>query len=80
MASLFCCDAAQPYRPQYLNHEPKFNTFTTWATYPKTPSPSGNKVDLDELKPAYVVQLVRQVNYGGLESKRYFANITYKLI
>lgn len=75
MASLFCCDAAQPYWPQYLNHEPKFSTFTTWAAYPKTPSPSGNKVDLDELKPAYVVQLVRQVNYGGLESKRYFAKV-----
>ena len=30
------------------------------------------KVDLTELNPPFAVQLVRQVNYGPLESKRYF--------
>ncbi|KAI3560801.1 hypothetical protein IWW34DRAFT_779075 [Fusarium oxysporum f. sp. albedinis] len=32
----------------------------------------GASHDLIQLSPPYVVQLVRQVNYGPLESKRYF--------
>lgn len=72
-SSLFCCDGIKPFRPQYLNHESKFNTFTKWATYPKSASAGKDAVDLSALGAAYVVQLVRQVNYGPLESKRYFA-------
>ncbi|KAI3564215.1 hypothetical protein IWW34DRAFT_812813 [Fusarium oxysporum f. sp. albedinis] len=52
-----CCDAVETYRPQYLSHQAKFNKFIH---------------DLIQLSPPYVVQLVRQVNYGPFESKRYF--------
>jgi len=44
-----------------------------WANFPKAASPNiGNDTDLADLNPSYAVQLVRQVNYGPLESKRYF--------
>ena len=43
-----------------------------WAAYPKGAAPETNKVDLVELKTPFAIQLVRQVNYGPLESKRYF--------
>lgn len=77
MPSLFCCASIQPYRPQRLDHEAKFSTFMTWAQSPEadisqatTDEPAAEK---SELKATYIVQFVRQVNYGPLESKRYFA-------
>lgn len=75
MSSLFCCSSIEGYRPQYLQHEDKFTTFMRWAGYPKTSSTKidGGATDLDTLGTAYVVQLVQQVNYGPLESRRYFA-------
>jgi hypothetical protein len=75
MAHLFCCTDIEGYRPRYLDHESKFTSFMAWAAFPRASSPGGNAnsgVDLSESKPAYAVQLVRQVNYGPLESKRYF--------
>ncbi|RYP70455.1 hypothetical protein DL769_004965 [Monosporascus sp. CRB-8-3] len=75
MTTLFCCDSAKPYRPQYLNHQLKFDNFMAWATYPKATSAPTGSIDLASLKPSFVVQLVRQVNYGPLESKRYFASV-----
>ena len=43
----------------------------TWSS--KNPDASvQQEQNLDELRPAYAVQLVRQVNFGPLESKRYF--------
>lgn len=47
----------------------------TWAAFPKDTSldeDNTNKPDLINNPPRYAVQLVRQVNYGPLESKRYF--------
>jgi hypothetical protein len=75
MSSIFCCESAKPYRPQYLEHQAKFTTFLAWARFPRTAAPSSGgdqKVDLIELKAPFAIQLVRQVNYGPLESKRYF--------
>lgn len=75
MSSLFCCSSINGYRPQILQHQDKFNTFMRWAGFPRSSSPKshGEGTDLDALGTTYVVQLVRQVNYGPLESKRYFA-------
>jgi hypothetical protein len=74
--SLFCCSNVQPYRPQPLRHEAKFHSFIQWAAFPREseaqPSTNeGNK--LAGLDYPYVIQLVKQINYGSLESKRYFA-------
>lgn len=57
-------------------HEDKFRAFMAWAGFPReastTSSGVGERVDLTETRPPFAVQLVRQVNYGPLESKRYF--------
>lgn len=72
MPSIFCCGFVQPYRPQILSHEPKLRAFQSWAASPGDSIASQDPVDLLALKPEFAVQLVRQVNYGPLESKRYF--------
>ncbi|KAI1117864.1 hypothetical protein F5Y14DRAFT_326889 [Nemania sp. NC0429] len=73
MSSLFCCAGIKPYKPSYLQHQSKFADFTTWAQFPKESARSNDEIDLDEMRPEFVVQLVRQVNYGPLEATRYFA-------
>jgi hypothetical protein len=73
-SSLFCCGSIEPYRPAYLQHQSKFTKFMAWAAYPKTCiDGEKDKVDLDDLKPQFVIQLVRQVNYGAIEWKKFFA-------
>lgn len=47
----------------------------SWALFPRVSTPEngdGASHDLTQLSPPHVVQLVRQVNYGPFESKRYF--------
>jgi hypothetical protein len=82
MSSLFCCGSAKPYRPAHLLHQDKFNTFIAWAEFPTESSPftgdGAEKVDLIALEPPYAIQLVRQVNYGPLEWKRYFIPVEGK--
>ncbi|KAI1767154.1 hypothetical protein GGR53DRAFT_527361 [Hypoxylon sp. FL1150] len=81
MSPLFCCGSIQPFKPGYLSHETKFSTFMGWAGFPKESSLAAasdednrnGRTALTVLEPKYVVQLVRQVNYGPLESTRYFA-------
>lgn len=68
---LFCCTNVHPYKPGITDHESKFNNFKSWAEYPRETSPDKTH-SLDGHDP-YVVQLVRQVNYGPLESTRYLA-------
>ncbi|KAH6963213.1 hypothetical protein FAVG1_10942 [Fusarium avenaceum] len=70
MSSLFCCSSIEPYRSQYLSHQSKFNNFMAWASFPKDSSPG--EVNMSNVAPSFAVQLVRQVNFGPLESKRYF--------
>jgi len=82
MSFLFCCGSVKPYRPARLLHEDKFKAFIAWAEFPKDSSQStgdgAEMVDLTALKPPYAIQLVRQVNYGPLESKRYFIPVEGK--
>jgi hypothetical protein len=84
MSTLFCCGSTKPYRPQVLQHEAKFRQFLSWAQFPKEASkqdpadadgPAPTAHDLAALNVSFVVQLVRQVNFGPLESKRYFARV-----
>jgi hypothetical protein len=78
MDTLFCCPEIQPYRPQVLAHEFKFSAFMRWtATSPNTPQ-QNSTLNLDDGS-VYVIQLVRQVNFGPLESKRYFAGSSFSL-
>jgi hypothetical protein len=69
MSSIFCCSNIQPFKNRTLTHEPKFRTFMSWATYP-TASTITDTPDASDV--ALVIQIVKQVNYGPLESKRYF--------
>ncbi|KIW36243.1 uncharacterized protein PV06_11464 [Exophiala oligosperma] len=62
-----------PYRPQHLSHESKFTAFLAWAAFPKA-SAVGHAADTDAVTWSYAIQLVRQVNYGPLEAKRYFVS------
>ncbi|KAK8118095.1 uncharacterized protein PG998_006376 [Apiospora kogelbergensis] len=81
MTSIFCCGSIKPYRPQYLLHQTKFNTFIAWASYPKAAAPSSNseeKPDLAENPQIFAIQVVQQVNYGPLESKRYFVPMAHE--
>lgn len=74
--NVFCCSYLQPGRSETFDHEPKFTDFISWAkreslgtsgaTGKPNSTPSGT-----ELYP-YAVELVKQVDYGPLESKRYF--------
>jgi hypothetical protein len=75
MDPIFCCSSVQPYRHTTLDHEHKFRAFKTWVAAPhnatkEAPTPEAN---LLENKATYILQVVRQINFGPLESKRYFA-------
>ncbi|KAK3705619.1 hypothetical protein LTR37_013227 [Vermiconidia calcicola] len=72
MSSIFCCDSIKPYKPRYLDHEPKFEEFMAWATKTTEDNNTIKTANLSDVDPTYAVQLVRQVNFGFLESKRYF--------
>ncbi|KAF2681904.1 hypothetical protein K458DRAFT_406114 [Lentithecium fluviatile CBS 122367] len=70
MSSIFCCSSVQPYKNKRLTEEAKFRPFLTWAEFPKestveTPGP-------DISTSIFVIQFVKQVNFGPLEGKRYF--------
>ncbi|KAB8201053.1 hypothetical protein BDV34DRAFT_237822 [Aspergillus parasiticus] len=68
---IFCCSHITPYRPQILDQESKFNEFLEWARLTVTIEVSSD-YDTSPPVPEYAVQLVKQVNYGPLESRRYF--------
>ena len=78
MDVLFCCESITPYKPKRLDHESKFTTFLSWARATNVEQ-ADDKVlmgDDPSLEHApYVIQLVRQVNYGALEWKRYFTPV-----
>ncbi len=77
MDSLFCCSSIEPFRPRIIDNEGKFKNFTNWARacgtilVPTIPN-SSDYLSVNSGS-CFVVQLVRQVNYGPLESKRFFA-------
>lgn len=70
--TIFCCSSVSPYRPQPLDHEAKFTAFTRWALLQKVSHLSDDSSPIVD-NARYVVQLVRQINYGPQESVRYFA-------
>jgi hypothetical protein len=71
MSAIFCCPDIKPYRPRWLDHEPKFTAFLRWANHLTTPPATENDFSVVSNAP-YAVQLVRQVNYGPQEAIRYF--------
>jgi hypothetical protein len=71
MSSVFCCFNTQPYKNSTLSHEYNSQTFTSWASYP---TESGITDDLPSAGDVtFAVQVVKQTNFGPLDSKRYFA-------
>ena len=73
MSVLFCCESFEAYKPRVLDHEAKFRSFMTWARAVNENSQIGSPVgSFEELSPLYAIQLVSQINFGPLESKRYF--------
>lgn len=70
MPSIFCCSSISPCRQQRLDHEAKFDAFVQWGSH-QTTIARGDGTSLVKSAP-YAIQLVRQVNYGPLESIRYF--------
>ena len=75
----FCCDNVQPYPcPSRTDHDEKFNPFIkvaldTTATdfISSTTGSSGSEPSAAQYP--YVIRFVKQVNYGPVESKRFFA-------
>jgi hypothetical protein len=74
MLTLFCCTSIAPYRPQRLYHEAQFTDFVSWAAYLKEVAVivAETATALDTVNVLRVVQLVRHITYGPLESKSYF--------
>lgn len=57
-------------------HEPKFSAFLRWATFPKESTVQSSEeqaIKLSNMDHPHVIQLVKQINFGALESVRYFA-------
>lgn len=79
MQPIFCCGEIEPFKPKRLDHEVKFESFMVWSKLNNL----NNVEDHDDecirtswdLSTTYVVQIVRQVNYGPQESKRYFLSL-----
>jgi len=71
MSSVFCCSRAQSYKNKNLSEESKFRAFLAWAEYPKESEIySTSKATVTTT--TYAIQIVKQVNFGPLESKRYY--------
>jgi len=57
-----------------LLHESKFTSFMSWAAFPRESNANSSDDAAYITCPSYVVQIIKQVNFGPLESKRYFAH------
>ena len=78
MSDILCCNQATPYRPQHLQHERKFKSVLAWVRVQRTCSDINdfNVQAVLQTPAARVFQVVKQVNYGPLESKRYFVTLS----
>lgn len=74
MSSIFCCSNTQLYKNCVLSHESKFQAFTTWARYPKESAFADSNYIPPSSNISFVIQVVKQTNYGPLDSKRYFVS------
>ncbi|KAF2132982.1 hypothetical protein P153DRAFT_393922 [Dothidotthia symphoricarpi CBS 119687] len=72
MSSIYCCSDIRGYRNATLSHESKFSAFTAWSNFPKESSVTTFDVVLSDNQATFAIQVVKQVNFGPLESKRYF--------
>ena len=64
--SLFCCSDFKPYKNIRTDYEAHFDAFLSWATG------SGRQAAANVPADGFVVQFVKQRNYGPLEAKKYF--------
>ncbi|KAI0789185.1 hypothetical protein C8Q75DRAFT_766887 [Abortiporus biennis] len=69
MSTLFCCTAREQYKPRTVVHELTLNSFVGWSKFPKQ-----SICESDELNQNvdYVIELLRQIDFGPEESRRYF--------
>ncbi|KAF2635340.1 hypothetical protein P280DRAFT_536420 [Massarina eburnea CBS 473.64] len=69
MSAIFCCSGTQGYKNKTISEESKFREFITWVAFPKE-----SKIQTEDLPSTatLAIQVVKQVNYGPLENKRYF--------
>ncbi|KAG8980730.1 hypothetical protein FRB94_005899 [Tulasnella sp. JGI-2019a] len=72
---IFCCSSATPYRSIRTDHDPKFTAFLTATTQSSIDALQDNATasDVQLSDKAFAVQVVRQINFGPVEWKRYFA-------
>ncbi|KAH8654899.1 hypothetical protein BGZ61DRAFT_372921 [Ilyonectria robusta] len=75
MFGIFCCPDIKPYRPELLDHAPKFTAFLNWARHRTSCLVLDDGFSLVSSAP-YAVQFVRQVNNGLQEVIRYFVPTT----
>ena len=78
MENLFCCTDLQPFRPRTVDHEFKFTSFMTWGMKYQNGTTASFSSSTKTF--TYAIQLVKQVNYGALESKRYFVPVSGTLL
>lgn len=75
----FSCDNIKPYpRASRTDHDDKFNPFIKVASDTTAKNPSTSMAGSSDSNPSanqypYVIQFVKQVNYGPVEFKRFFA-------
>lgn len=60
---VFCCSSYRPYRSTHTDEEDKFDTFLGWTQGGGSSYRDGQN---------YVIQAVKQVNFGPVEEVRYF--------
>ena len=61
---VFCCTSRKPYRPIRTDEEDKFRAFLQWADGIGSYSVPGGQ--------DYVIQAVKQINFGPVEQITYF--------
>ncbi|KAL4244108.1 hypothetical protein ABKN59_010734 [Abortiporus biennis] len=74
MSTLFCCTAREQYKPRTVVHESTLNSFVKWSKFPKQSICESDEATLRELNQNvdYVIELLRQIDFGSEESRRYF--------
>ncbi len=61
---LWCCAHREPYKVRRTDHDDKFKAFIKWTSGSATTSSLGTN---------FVIQFVKNVNFGGVIAKRCFA-------
>jgi hypothetical protein len=80
MSSIFCCVNVQRYKNRTLAHETKFRAFMAWASFPKESTIVSSDIAPAATSVTLAIQVVKQVNFGPLESKRYFVQTSGEFV